>query len=276
MNLKELDIEVVKRIDPAFLAGDSGVDVDDLLTDFDRDVELDDAIAVVRRAMDVGDAARPAQSDAWLGPRLHAALRLTPREAARRGVWRFFGVVAIPEYVRWRWTTIKDEKVVPPRLERFVGPDYKQAFARLWWMAELFRNGSDYGPAERALRNQDVTNNLFRMDVAHHRPTVQGAVAVLTAGPEEDEASGRVANALAKAVNTTATTLLLDVVAPDEPADEDARLRWIADARDYDPGRYFDELPEGPEDPPVPPASVETMRQLISELLEEAPVRGRG
>jgi hypothetical protein len=275
MKLRELDIDVVKRIDPPFLAGGTTLDVEDLITDFDRDLQVDDAITVVRLAMDASDATHPAQSDAWLGPRLHAALRLTRREAARRGVWRFLGVVAIPEYVRWRWTTIREDKVVPPRLERFVGPDYKQALARLWWMAELFRDGSDYGPAERALRNQDITNNLFRMDVAHHRPTVQGAVAVLGANSDDEEASGRVANALAKAVNTTATTLLLDVVAPDAPLDDDARSRWIAEARDYDPGRYFDELPEGPSDPAVPATSVATMRDLLYELLDEAPVRGR-
>ena len=136
----------------------------------------------------------------------------------------------------------------------------------------MFRDGADYEPAAKALSNQDVVNNMFRTDTAHHRPTVQGAVRVLV--PEGGSArSGREANALAKAINATATTVLLDAMAPDEPLDDAARMRWIEESRDYDPRLHFDDLPEGPDDPATPSESVTRMEALLTELLEEAPVR---
>jgi hypothetical protein len=153
------------------------------------------------------------------------------------------------------------------REDRFAGPIYKHAIARLWWMAELFRNGNDYGAVPLALMNQDIPNNLFRMDIAHHRPTVLAAVRVL------EGKTGREANALAKAINSTATTLALDLIAPDELLDPAALERWVVE--DIDPVRYLDEMPPGPDDPQVPEASIESMAVLLSELLAEAPVRGK-
>lgn len=276
--LQELEFVVSGRIDLAFRKGDAPIDYMDCLNDLDigREIEVDQAVLVLEEAMNRFTGADRASSDAWVGPRLHHALRLSRREAARKGVWRFMGVVASPQYVRWRWGR-KDVA----NLERFVGADYKQAVARLWWMAELFRDGPDYRPAVKALEIQDLINNLYRMDVAHHRPTAQGAIRLLVerraVHEQEGGNVGDEANALAKAVNAAATTLLLDDLAPDEPLDETATRRWIEGADDVDPRAYFDSeaLPDGPDDPPVSERSVQTMQDLLAELLEETPLRLR-
>ncbi len=272
--LHELDQAAIGRLDLDFVAGKRRPDLREFIQPFARDVALDAAAAVLGELTHRFEGVNPAQSDRWLGPRLHAALRLTRREAARKGVWRYLGVVSFTEYVGWRFTGAKNDPNAPPKLERFVGPDFKHALARLWWMAEMFRDGADYGPAARALSNQDVINNLFRMEIAHHRPTALGAIRVLS--PEgEEERTGREANALAKAVNTTAATVLLDASAPDVPLDEDARSRWIESASDYDAALHFDALPLGPDDPPTPPESIDRMAELFDVLLAEAPVRGK-
>lgn len=262
--LYELDQGAAARLDLGFLAGEHPADIGDFTQPFTREVPLDAAKTVVAEAMTRHPEANAAQSDRWLAPRLHAALRLTRREAARKGVWRYLGVVVFPEYVRWRFK----EPDWPPKAERFVGADSKHALARLWWMAEMFRNGPDYTPAVKALSNQDVVNNLFRMGIAHHRPTALGAIDALFP-PGGKERTGREANALAKALNTTAATVLLDALAEDEPADDEARSRWANEAGDYDPVRYLDDLPAGPDDPPAPPESVEKLRDLCHELLAE-------
>lgn len=210
------------------------------------------------------------EADVWLAPRLHYSLRLTRREAADRGLWRWLACSFAPDYVRWRWGPPGggNDPDKAAKTERFVGPEYKHALARLWWMAELFRDGPDYQPVAAALRVQDIPNNLFRMDIAHHRPTVLAATRVL------DGRSGREANALAKAINATAGTLVIDLLAPDEPLDPDSLTNWLNDDS-IDPNRYLDELPPGPSDPVAPPDSVSHMEQLLTELLAEAPVRGR-
>ena len=276
--LVELEFAIAMRIDQAFRAGDAEIDYEDCISEADppRHIDVNQAVLVLEEAMDKFKDEQPAAADSWIGPRLHHALRLSRREASRKGFWRFLGVVAAPNYVRWRWG--KEDKVA--KLERFIGSETKQAIARLWWMAELFRDGSDYQPAVEALRIQDLVNNLFRMDIAHHRPTTQGAVRVLAERRrllERDGGNiGDEANALAKAINAAATTLLLDDLAPDEPLDDGALLRWIEGADDVDARAYFgDLLPNGPDDPRVPTESIATMERLLKELLDETPLRRR-
>jgi hypothetical protein len=274
--LKELTPGVATLLDPAVRTGTARPVIDDYLTDFPyaRDVDLRPMNEMIDQTMCRFPRSERARSDSWLGPRLHYALRLTRQQAARRGVWLFLAVAARPDYVVWRWAEVKPDGEDPAGLDRFAGPDYKHALARLWWMSEVFRNGNDYGPAAKALQNQDIVNNLFRMDIAHHRPTVLAAVEVLFPA-EGKPLSGREANALAKAANAAATTLQFDALANDPGLDEAANSAWIDGAKDVDCVAHFDDLPDGPSDPQVDVSEVEEMTTLVSMLLAEAPVRGR-
>ncbi|MDE0613144.1 MAG: DUF6339 family protein [bacterium] len=271
--LKTLEHGAIRLVTPGFRAGTEDPDFRDYekTCELGHPVDLKAVGTVLDEAMHRFSYSELTDADVWLAPRLHYSFRMTRREAANRGIWRWMSVVFSPEYVRWRWgspDTSSQDVAKAARLERFDGLDYKHALARLWWMAELFRDGPDYGPATKALANQDIPNNLFRMDVAHHRPTTQAAVRVL------EGRSGREANALAKAVNSAASTIVLDVLAPDVTLDPEASIRWIED-RDIDPVHYFDVLPLGPDDPKVPDTSVDEMTELLNALLAEAPVRGR-
>lgn len=274
MSVMTLDHNASKLVTAGFRMGTEAP----TFTDYERPldlghtVDLDAVRAFIDECIRRFKRTESTDADAWLAPRLHYALRLTRREAADRGLWRWLGVVFAPDYIRWRWGSPdpnSDDPEFAAKPERFDGPDYKHGLGRLWWMAELFRDGTDYSSVSLALQNQDIPNNLFRMDVAHHRPTVQAAVRVLAGR------TGREANALAKAVNSAATTLVMDTIAPDVPLDAAAVALWIADAGDVDPGRYFDATPPGPTDPPVDEATVDVMSSLLEELFAEAPVRGQ-
>jgi hypothetical protein len=267
------------RLPPAFRLGTADLDVTGHLVGLPgvREHRLDPVRVVLDRAMDMYAQDDAAASDAWLGPRLHAALRLSRREAGNRDLWRFLGLWAA-DYVRWRFGPPdgEDDPERAAKSERFVGPDSKQALARLWWMAEVFRDGKDYSTAALALTNQDIVNNLFRMTIANHRPTALAVLAVLRAGEAgQGLLGGREANALAKATNAAASTLLLDAVGPDAPLDTAARAQWESVRDDYDPRAFFVEMPEGPDDGETPQAAVDAMTELLSQLLAEAPVRGK-
>lgn len=274
--IREADAAV--RLSPAFRLGTEDLNVGDYLRE-PKGVRPH-KLANIRRLLDAVmtryQQEASAASDSWLGPRLHAALRLSRREAGNRDLWRFLGLWAA-DYVRWRFGPpageTDPEKAAPT--ERFVGPEYKHALARLWWMAELFRDGKDYSPAALALTNQDIINSLLKYDVAHHRPTALATLAVLRRPDGEGLIGGREANALAKAVNLAASTLLLDALAVDDSLDAAARRQWESVRDDHDAREWFTELPEGPEDPPVPPASVKKMEVLLTELFAEATVRGK-
>ncbi|MFE2412410.1 DUF6339 family protein [Kitasatospora sp. NPDC057904] len=213
------------------------------------------------------------QADAWLAPRLHSVLRLSRREAADPGFWNYLALGVAPDYVVWRHLSEpKDGKVAKVAAERFRGSYHKQAFARLWWAAELFRDGSDYGPVVTACGNQDILNTALRMSLVNHRPTAQAIVRLVEKG---SVATGREANALAGAVNAAAATLMYDVIAPDHP-ERDPRplLDWIDEA---ETARQVSRnvLPTGPDEERAPELSVTVLADYFADLLADAPVRGR-
>src|SRR5262249_1315137 len=130
----------------------------------------------------------PAQSDAWLAPRVHATLRLTRREAADRRIWAYLATVALPDYVRWRWRDPADPGA-PGAVDRYVGGAGINALSWLWWAAELTRDGDGYGPTIRALAGSRFSPAWLELGVLHHRAAAQ-AVVVCLAGLEGAGGSG--------------------------------------------------------------------------------------
>jgi hypothetical protein len=214
---------------------------------------------------------RPVDADAWLAPRLHATLRMTRAEAADSRRWNFLAMVMASDYVAFRHG---GKEIV--QASRFCGPHYTQAFARLWWAAELFRDGEDYQPAVTACRIQDVLNTTMRLDVIDHRPTAQAIVRLverlMIAGTPS---LGDHVNALSKAVNAAGSTLVYDLLAPDDPIDDDALRDWIAESADMPPVPW-DRLPVGPDDGSVSRDAVDSLLPLFEQLLHDAPRRRRG
>ncbi|MFC8421425.1 DUF6339 family protein [Streptomyces sp. NPDC057236] len=211
-------------------------------------------------------------ADGWLAPRLHAALRLTRREAADKRIWNHLALAVAPDYVAWRHPATAPEGR-NPRINpaRFKGAPDRQCFSRLWWAAEMFRNGADYTPVVKACSNQDLIHNALRLSLVDHRPTAQALVRILERGIAT---TGREINGLITAINTAGATLIYDAFAEDEPRDPGALRQWIAEAESAPPVPRHD-LPTGPDEEPVPEASVEKLTEHFANLFETAPVRGR-
>lgn len=211
-------------------------------------------------------------ADAWLAPRLHATLRLTRHEAADRRLWNYLTLGVAPDYVVWRHMTDPGKGEAPKvAAKRFRGASDAQAFARLWWAAELFRNGSDYGPVVTACGQQEMLNTALRLSVIDHRPTAQALVRLIDRGAVR---TTREVNALAKAVNTSAATLMYDVMAPDVERDGLPMAEWIA-ASEWAPAVQRRALPDGPDEERAPEESVATLAEHFVRLFADAPVRGK-
>jgi hypothetical protein len=216
-------------------------------------------------------------ADAWLAPRLHATLRLTRAEASDPELWNFLALLVGLDYVVWRHLG-KGKDGAPDNAPeaRFSGAHYTQAFARLWWAAELFRDGDDYGPVELACQEQAMLNSALRLEIIDHRPTAQALIGVLRNLVDSGAgARTRRVEALLKAVNTAGSTLVYDVLAPDAERDVPALLAWIMDAASA-PVVSFTRLPVGPEDGRTDPSAVDTLVPLFEKFLAEAPVRSSG
>ncbi|MBB5075655.1 DUF6339 family protein [Nonomuraea endophytica] len=222
---------------------------------------------LVNEAMKRFTPAERTSADAWVAPVLHSTLRLTRREAADSRIWNYLAVRLAHDYVYWRHLSRGN----PPTVSRvrFSGPFHSQAFARLWWAAELFRDGSDYLPVVVACGNQDILNTVLRLDVILHRPTAQAIVRLLHTGIVR---TGRQVNALARAANTAGSTLSYEALAPDNFRDPDAYRDWIEDM-DNDLVSY-DSLPIGPSDGTTRATSVVALTTLFRQIYAESPGAG--
>ncbi|WP_327376140.1 DUF6339 family protein [Streptomyces sp. NBC_01216] len=213
--------------------------------------------------------------DGWLAPRLHATLRMTRAEAADGRLWNHLAMIVAPDYVVWRHKGA--DKAEGPGIAaaaRFSGPHYTQTFSRLWWAAELFRDGDDYGPVVTACRIQDVLNTTMRLDVIDHRPTAQAMIRVI--GGLLDSGTPRPGdhvNAFSSAVNAAGSTLMYDVLARDVAPDVDELHDWIEGGAGATVD--WDHLPEGPLDGRVEETAVAALLPLFERLRSEAPVRRR-
>ncbi|MDQ3264002.1 MAG: DUF6339 family protein [Myxococcota bacterium] len=114
--------------------------------------------------------------DAHVGIRLHRLLPLSRRIARERGAWHYLTSVAYPEFVRHRF---RRETGGLWTRARFLGILQQNALARIWWVAELARDGDDYTLAEQLLSNSSF-DPVFDRAFSWHPPMLRAFVKVLT------------------------------------------------------------------------------------------------
>lgn len=214
--------------------------VDGTAVPVDRFDELFDEVAA---RIEGSDWPTPSTSDAWLAPHLHNLLRLTRAQASDRSMWEWLAV-RVAHYVRWRWQD-RDGNTAE---DRWRGPIHKQALARLWWGAEIFRNGSDYQPVRQAFRNQDLPNSLLHRPIVRCRPLALGLVGTLLSNGRPP--TSREINDLARAVNLATAGSPPDVETGFHRDDVGGYRRWLAEAAP--PVEDWDAVVAGPTVPDLP------------------------
>jgi hypothetical protein len=185
------------------------------------------------------------EMEGWLAPRVHATLRLTRREASDRRLWAYLNVAVFPDHVRWRWRDPDDPESVVP-IDRFLGEDSKNHLGRLWWGAELTRNGDDYTRTEKAFRNSRFSVSWQVLDMMHHRPAALAIIDFLEQFNEGKGATDSQGSRMARALNSALRTLALDAVADNPEPDAEAFREWLSEP--VDETKMMDELPKGPEE----------------------------
>jgi hypothetical protein len=217
-------------------------------------------------------SAKPSDSDCWLAPRVHATLRLTRREAADRRLWAYLNVATFPDHVRWRWQD-KDEPETAVPIDRFLGEDSKNHLGRLWWGAELTRNGSNYTRTEKAFRNSRFAVSYQVLDVMHHRPAALAIVDLLTdfnSGKGMTDSQGP---RMARALNAALRTLTLDVIADNPEPDAEAFREWLREP--IDETKMMDDLPKGPDEKDaISDEAIAEVRKHLEALAEAINLSG--
>jgi hypothetical protein len=178
-------------------------------------------------------------SDRWLAPRIHHALRLTRSEASSQGTWLWLAL-RYPEYMQWRWGS--GLKGITE--ERWWGPVHKQALARLWWGAEIFRNGADYRPVERAFFRQDLPNSYLHRPLVRCRSLALAVLDQVAPAGRETEISSDEINDLARVLNLVTAGAPPELETGHQSDDVVAFANWTSTI----PGVpvAWDRLPAGP------------------------------
>jgi hypothetical protein len=142
---------------------------------------LDEAIGQVIANTTAHDSA----IDAVAAPAIRLALPLSRREASHAAAWRYLAVVRFPELVRHRfemrsWSTMRTRFWAPG-----TRPD-SNTLSRLWWIAELTRDGDDYELTGRVFARQTLATNIFIREFSFYRPAVEAFVDVLGEAVPDD------------------------------------------------------------------------------------------
>lgn len=142
---------------------------------------------------------KPDQMDAWLAPRLHAALRIPRRVAMDEGMWTWLAFQSQP-FVEARFK--KDGRPLHPW--RYRGAWSRNALSRLWWGAEMTRNGSDYSAVPFCFARTRTAQFALELMYSWDR----AAAIAFTLVSEGADGKGRLSDATMNRLSTTLKILL--------------------------------------------------------------------
>lgn len=153
--LARLAREVVRLADTEFLTAlvPNADALKDYLLEIHREiplVQLDTVMEEWRRGFVASGLPLEAEQDAQMAFAVRQALQLTPAEAADESVWWFLSVVRYPDIALARWSRGRSGGL----RERMLGSCGRNAFARLWWGAELVGGREEL--VRQIFTNQDV------------------------------------------------------------------------------------------------------------------------
>jgi hypothetical protein len=135
----------------------------------------------------------------------------------------------------------------------------KQAFARLWWGAETFRDGSDYRSAMQAFVFQDFPNSYL------HRPIVRCrslALAILDRIAASESASADEVNDLARVLNLATVGTPPEVETHYQTDDYTAYDEWCSSTPSIP--KSWESLPAGPQAVDTTVGSLQGAARIVS------------
>lgn len=142
---------------------------------------------------------------------VHRHLDITRRHAPHPGLWHWLAIVEFPEYIRHRFPLdgAIEEKFVGIKRQSDI---YSNGLHRLWWFAELTREGSDYSRTEKMLGegNQFKVERFVDRSFAMYAPSMKAAVDVLI------DQEPKTAEAVAKRFRTLETNFHLETMDEEE------------------------------------------------------------
>jgi len=145
------------------------VDTGQLITDWTRYTEdtghVCDLDLIKQLASRAATLLKMEDMDPWLAPRLHCALRIPRRLAVDDAMWTWLSLNC-HEFVEARFRQ-PNRKVHP---WRYYGGWSRNALSRLWWGAEMTRNGASYDDVRHCFARTRTAQFALELMYSWHRP----------------------------------------------------------------------------------------------------------
>lgn len=261
--------QVANALTPEFLSGGPLPNLDRYREPIEEPVLREEVVAgvdvdlvgelleqAIKQELDEGEL------DSWLAHRLHFAIRVPRRIAADRWFWAWLALTVGPSFVRHRFKDKQGEVTE----WRYTGVLTRNALSRLWWGAEMVRNGPDYSHVPLVFRRVRTAQWALELKYSWYRPAPIAFTRVAEAGskPLSDDAM----KTLSKKINaylslTVLEAMGLDDVQPDE-FDKDWRKRQPALKE------ALAEKLEGPSDGYASGKAIEALEGWFKSLVEVA------
>lgn len=156
----------------ASLAGKDDLNVDAIREPIQSDAHID--VSLLKSVLDTAlvklqddDLECRTTLDQWLAPRVHSAVRIPRRLAGDMRLWTWLVLTIGREYTWKRW--LEDER---PSMYRYTGDFKRNALGRLWWSAEMARNGPDYSPIQDVLRDPSTAQYALELRYSMYKPAL--------------------------------------------------------------------------------------------------------
>lgn len=136
--------------------------------------------------------------------------------------------------------------------------------SRLWWAAELVRNGADYGAVPHAFGRTRTAQFALELAYSHYKPAAIAFVRVaegLDGGPVLTDTQMKRLSRVVNALLSTRVLEACDFGAPAPGIDE----KWLATPAEAS-AIVSDELPIGPADERIPEDAVSTLATWFREI----------
>ena len=194
-----------------------GTDFDSIDEEFDEQL-LKSLIDCCRSKFPVGDVT---PMDTWLAPRLHSALRLKPSVAADPLVWAWLSTAVVPDFVEHRFPLATTKN---PWWRYAYHDLIRMALSRLWWGAEMLRDGPDYSLTLKGFRSVRSFMFVSELQYSWHREAARAFCRVLA----DKAATDAQAQDLSKLVNAGLATTALEHWDASQQGEPDIDVDWLS------------------------------------------------
>lgn len=207
--------------------------------------------------------------DQWLAARLHYAVRVPRRVAGDSGFWTWMTIEAGQEYVIDRWLGKNPSDPETVTMHRYTGSLLRNALARLWWGAEMVRDGPSYEYVEAVFNRVWTAEYALELMYSWYRPA---AIAFTKVGEGLDGHPGLTTsemNDLSVRINSYLSLRSLERMGLQDAPDSDSDIEWYRRNPSLD--EILDEGPlQGPDADHVEEEAVAELERWFAELADEA------